>query len=579
MGYVSGYILCVPCLFATCVDFVSQWSPAEPLLTVSCMLSPFHTLMMFAEFPMMRLLVTTLLVSFFLLPTCHAADELTLQPLTEQVEQYGRIEFVIGVDRQYAHPFDPEEVKLDLVIRAPAGGDTRVPAFYMQAYDRQEVMRSGRPTIWYYPSGMPGWRARFAPSEVGSFSAVAELTDQRGVRQSASVQFTVRPSASPGFVRVSRNDPRYFEFSNGKPFFPIGQNLAFIGETQFVTPAKVPHIFDELSQNGANYLRIWTGCHDWALAIEARKSVWGRSWSWRPPFDAQPDSGQPDRKCVHLESDKRSSVELEPSHNVALRPGTQYVLSGHVRLDPEARLEVSVGGRELPQPLVASSDQDWQPLQLRFTSGDQEYWLGRVTLRVTGKGSAWIDRLSLKEEGGGPELLWEAAVNRPVRGYYNPLDCAMLDDVVSAAEQRGIYLQVCLLTRDAYMGDLKDESSPKYERAIVDAENLLRYAVARWGYATSIATWEYFNENDPGLPMDRFYREVGQYLQRVDIYGHLRSTSTWHPSAHDCRNPNLDVASVHFYLRPIKNPPYADEVAAAVGNADWLRRMLPTNQR
>ena len=119
MGYVSGYILCVPCLFATCVDFVSQWSPAEPLLTVSCMLSPFHTLMMFAEFPMMRLLVTTLLVSFFLLPTCHAADELTLQPLTEQVEQYGRIEFVIGVDRQYAHPFDPEEVKLDLVIRAP----------------------------------------------------------------------------------------------------------------------------------------------------------------------------------------------------------------------------------------------------------------------------------------------------------------------------------------------------------------------------------------------------------------------------------------------------------------------------
>ena len=102
------------------------------------------------------------------------------------------------------------------------------------------------------------------------------------------------------------------------------------------------------------------------------------------------------------------------------------------------------------------------------------------------------------------------------RGYYNPVDCALLDHIVEAAEQTGIYLQLCLITRDAYMGDLKDEQSAAYQQATVDAQNLLRYAVARWGYSTHVVTWEYFNENDPGLPMERFYREVGDYLQQVD---------------------------------------------------------------
>ena len=39
----------------------------------------------------------------------------------------------------------------------------------------------------------------------------------------------------------------------------------------------------------------------------------------------------------------------------------------------------------------------------------------------------------------------------------------------------------------------------KYEQAIKDAKNLLRYAVARWGYSTAVVGWEYFNEQDPGL--------------------------------------------------------------------------------
>ena len=45
------------------------------------------------------------------------------------------------------------------------------------------------------------------------------------------------------------------------------------------------------------YRRLWTCGEDWALAIEARKSAWGRSWDWRPPFVPAP--GEPaGRLCV-----------------------------------------------------------------------------------------------------------------------------------------------------------------------------------------------------------------------------------------------------------------------------------------
>jgi len=61
---------------------------------------------------------------------------------------------------------------------------------------------------------------------------------------------------------------------------------------------------------------------------------------------------------------------------------------------------------------------------------------------------------------------------------------------VEAAERHDIYLMLCLITRDLYMKDLSDPTSAEYERAIRDAKNLMRYAVARWGYSTHVGAWE-----------------------------------------------------------------------------------------
>jgi hypothetical protein len=444
-----------------------------------------------------------------------------------------------------------------------------LPAYYAQPFERRRVGERD----WLYPKGLPGWEARYGPATTGVHTAVCVLEDRHGTVTSAPVSFRCVASRGGGFVRASARDPRFLELSTGEPFFALGQNLAFIGSQQYVTLSRAEAIIGRLGANGANYARIWACCEDWAMAIEARKSAWGRSWDWHPPFVPRPGTSSPARSCVKLEPG-RARLEVSPSHPVALRPSTRYSVRGALRAEADARVRLAVH-RSPAAALPVPATNAWAAFSLEFTTGENDWWLAGMNFHREGTGAAWLDELSLREAEGGPELLWEADVNRPARGSYNPLDCFMLDELVAAAERHGIYLQLCLLTRDLYMEALKDPGSAEYAQAIMDAGNLLRYAVARWGWSTHVAAWEYWNEMNPGLPTARFYTELGEYLERTDPYRHLRTTSTWGPSPQDCRHPKLDLADVHFYLRPADRGRLENEVEAVLERTRFLREHAP----
>jgi hypothetical protein len=504
---------------------------------------------------------------------CIAQQKIKLEASADKVGKYQKLELLIQVDARYKNPFDPDEVDLAILLETPKGDQIVSPAFFCEDYERSARVAAN----WYYPVGKGTWRVRFAPMQIGTYSARARLTDRNGTAESNTVRFECVPSAKKGFLRVSRNDPRFLEFSEGAPFFAIGQNLAFIGEGQYVTLSKAEQIFAALSRNGANFLRIWTCCEDWAMAIEARKSAWDRSWHRRPNIVAPVPGSENDpnaRKCIKIGGADGTSITVEPSHPVELKPGTRYAFTGQFKAEGAAGLRVSVGRDEKP-PLEAAPEGQWQKFSREFTTGQNDFWLGRVVLSLVGAGTIWLDNLSLKEAGGGAELLWEADVNRATRGFYNQIDCFMLDQIVESAEQNGIYLMLCLITRDLYMNSLSDDKSADYQKAIDDAKKLMRYVVARWGYSTSVAAWEYFNEMDPGKPTDRFYAELGEYLERIDIYRHLRTTSTWHPSARDCRHPRLDIGQLHHYMRPETKEDFKDEVATVLDKTRFLREHAP----
>ena len=524
---------------------------------------------------------------------CIARQKIVVQASADEVGKYQKLELLVDVDAKYEKPFDPDEVDLAILLETPNGEKIVLPAFFCQDYERgtldqgrgRAISPAARGANWYYPIGDGRWKARFAPMQIGTYFARARLIDRNGTIQSDVVRFECTPSAKKGFLRAGRNDPRFLEFSEGVPFFAIGQNLAFIGEGQYVTLSKAEQIFATLSRNGANFLRIWTCCEDWAMAIEARKSAWDRSWHRRPALSAVEGtdivasvSGSENdgsrRKCIKIEGGDGTSITVEPSHPVGLKPGTRYVLTGQFKAEGPVALRVGVGRDETP-PFEAAAKGQWQKFTREFVTGENDFWLGRIVLSLAGSGTVWLDDLSLKEAGGGAELLWEADINRPIRGFYNQVDCFMLDQLVESAEQNGIYLMLCLITRDLYMNSLSDDKSADYQQAIDDAKKLLRYAVARWGYSTSVAAWEYFNEMDPGKPTDRFYAELGEYLEQIDIYRHLRTTSTWHPSARDCRHPRLDIGQLHHYMRPETKEEFKDEVATVLDKTRFLREHAP----
>ncbi|MBL7153726.1 MAG: DUF5060 domain-containing protein [Phycisphaerae bacterium] len=510
-------------------------------------------------------------------PIDDSAGEIAIKASQAEVGKYEKLELLIEVDRRYENPFDPQEVDLTVRISSPSGKTLVLPAFFCQDYERRKMNQGRTRANWFYPIGAGAWKARFAPMETGEYSAVAVLRDKNGSAQSSSIRFQSTASKSKGFLRTGRKDPRFFEFSEGEPFFAIGQNLAYISGGQYVNLTKAEEIFATLSSNGANFLRIWTCCKDWSMAIEARKSAWGRSWGGNWPIVMMPDTeiafNPP--QCVKIEGDDGASINVSPCHPVALRPQRRYVLTGRFMADGPRGLRMQLSHGNSPPAFEAATKGKWKEFPHEFSAGENTFWLGRLAFSLVGSGRAWLADLSLKEIAGGPELLWEADVNRPQRGYYNQLDCFILDKVIEAAKRNDIYLMLCLITRDLYMDSVSRVDSTGYRQAIQDAKKFMRYAVARWGHSTSVGAWEYFNEMDPGKPTDRFYDEVGEYLEEIDIFRHLRTTSTWHPSARDCRHDRIDIGQLHHYMRTETKEDFKDEVAVIIDKTRFLREHAP----
>jgi len=492
--------------------------------------------------------------------------EISVSP--KSVGCYERVDIDIHLDASFSNPFDPEEVDISIELKSPKGKTIIIPAFYYQPYERKTLEQDGRKLDWIYPIAPPGWRARFTPKEVGKYLCTAVLKTKNRVLRSSTESFVVKPRKHHGFVTISSKDHRFFSFEDGTPFFPIGQNLAFIGPMQYVNLAKAEEIFKKLADNGVNYLRIWVCCDDWAIAIESQKSAFGRSWGPKPPIVPMPD--EENKLCLQIGDE--SVLSVEPSHPVALKPNITYVLSGRLLLENPLKVIIERNGTPLGEAISLGEQGRWIPFKREFTTSQNEWFLGSIRLRKEWEGKLWLADLSLKEKGDGVELLWEGDVNRPVMGFYNQVDCFMLDEIVSLAEIYGIHLQLCLLTRNLYMDKLKDENSPEYDEAIRYAKKLLRYAVARWGYSTSVVSWEYWNEQDPNLPTERFYNEMGSYLEKIDPYRHLRATSAWAPAPRDWTNRKLDVADLHWYLRPNWNELWKDAVGAVQERAQLLRK-------
>jgi hypothetical protein len=119
------------------------------------------------------------------------------------------------------------------------------------------------------PDGEPVWAARFTPDMPGSWR-YAWLAGERVVDEG---ELACLAGDDPGYVEISCHDPRYFAFTNGEAYVPIGLNLcgpeffALSTGEEFKTGnmhgtlgvRQYKRWFRELAANGGNFARLWLG--------------------------------------------------------------------------------------------------------------------------------------------------------------------------------------------------------------------------------------------------------------------------------------------------------------------------------
>ncbi|HSB88455.1 MAG TPA: DUF5060 domain-containing protein [Anaerolineales bacterium] len=206
------------------------------------------------------------------------APPLAIGPLeANEVELYALLELDLHTTAAADNPYDPEELDLRVDFTSPSGAIVDVGAFWYQDFELPYVT----------PTGDPGWKVRFTPTETGTWTAVARIP-ARGI-ESDPVEFDVVPSDDPGFVRVHPDHPRYLAFDNGDFFFPIGLNIAWwTGSGDALTDYR--RWMGPFAANGGNTIRVWMA--DWSFALEGNDTRLGdydyrlrRAWLLDQIFD------------------------------------------------------------------------------------------------------------------------------------------------------------------------------------------------------------------------------------------------------------------------------------------------------
>lgn len=202
-----------------------------------------------------------------------------VRPATLQVPCYGKFEVTFDIPDRYANPFNPEEVSVTAAIEGPDGKTVTIDGFHARQYYRT-ITPTGEETL---PHGPPLWKIRYAPIRPGPHRYTLQVRDTRGTASWGPGAFTALPPVQPGYVRVSRSDPRYFEFDNGDAFFPIGHNIRSPSDSRFDSQfpwakrwlegtSAYARYFAAMREHGENMAEIWMAA--WSLGLE-----WSPKWA------------------------------------------------------------------------------------------------------------------------------------------------------------------------------------------------------------------------------------------------------------------------------------------------------------
>ncbi len=235
---------------------------------------------------------------------------------------------------------------------------------------------------------------------------------------------------------------------------------------------------------------------------------------------------------------------------------------GYIRKNNTNYLNFDNGSQYIP----VGEDMGWQD---NNTVTDYTTWLGKLSSNGGNFIRVWMADWSFGLE-------WQNNDN----GFsglkkYKQSNAYYLDWLMDKCAQSGVYMMLCLDHHGQVSTNVNPEwANNPYNAALggpcantwdffsnatakADIKNRFRYIVARYGYATSIMSWELFNEvewtdqfNTYKGDVTSWHNEMAAYIKSKDVNNHLVTTSY----ANDNNDPNtwnltnIDFTQTHYYV-------------------------------
>lgn len=554
---------------------------------------------------MNKILMLVLLVltgNRWFIPTANAAPAIVGVTAPVRIGKYEKFEITFEIRnsaaRNFQLPFDPDppggvdprqELHRGISVDAEFTPDNwktvyRQPGFYYHYYQES---RDSAAHEWRYPTGRAAWKVRFSANRTGTWHYRIRATDAGGAGVSGMYSLTVQASSRKGFLKVSKRDPRYFEFDDGSLFLGPGINAG----GSVTDPIK--HLetdFSELQKNRIQLVRRWIS------------GLYGAAWpQWlggRGIYDGylprtgilpfhDPEQNR-DRMTLYLkypEDWHDACIVRDWNTREAVKPDTAYKLS--IRYWGTNIKGPRKAGRNYG--LVGKITAAWDPKCYEPSDGAvltgygrdssglnviEGIWHSRnrsflphvyVALENVTQGEAYIHSISMRElfqDGrSGQEILRESSMEYDL--VIPDFEPYALDRYLELAEKHDIYLKLVLMDKnDPLYYKLEDDGTfaingerdnPDGFYGLGRAMNRTRwlqqawwrYAQARWGYSPNIHSWELTNEGDPFSKKHwEMADELGKFMH-CGVFG----VPTGRGDAEHCtfEHPNRHMVTTSFW--------------------------------
>lgn len=445
------------------------------------------------------------------------------------------------------------------------------PAFYDMPYQRFNN--------YLLPEGRYVWKVRASFDEPGQYSVTLQATDSAGTKTYSLGNVNVVQSENKGYLKVSQQNDKYFEYSTGGSFLGLGFND---GPD---TPQQMDFKVNACSENGVNLLRVWLNSlsqfSDPWCAWTSHHQMTNNGYM-NPPlyrFNRRYKNGD---FSIRIASPAITDVNTPAvfrgfyDGGTNIKPNTNYKITVRYKLENVAGssggfslklsgwagtdiVNLNVGNR-IYGPVKGSTD--WLIGTANYTSGGNETELPYLYAVLEGNvtGEAYIDLILLQEvynDGSLSENIMSKWSTNP-HYYFDPIKPRYFDYFVNKATNKNVHFKVVIFEKDDYILNHIDPSGyPSNYNGSFDApagsklrrlyEYYWRNIIARWGFSDAIHSYELVNEGAPGSYFN-LVNDFSDYFDNHSPYQKLTTTSFWALWVPQYWNTsNSDYGDVHAY--------------------------------